>query len=101
MLGITPRQQQVLDIIERWFREKGRPPSQRHIAEELDIALGAANRLVGCLEASGRIKRAPRKGFNMIQLLDQRCPHCGGNIDDYLGAAKTSVFDKGENHERD
>ena len=90
MLGITPRQQEVLDIIERWFREKGRPPSQRHIAAELDIALSSANRMVGCLEEAGRIRRAPRLGFNMIQLLDQKCPHCGGNIDDYVTAANVT-----------
>ena len=88
MKGITPRQQQVLDIIVRWFRENGRPPSQRHIAAELDLALGAANRLVDCLEKAGRIKRAPRHGFNMIQLLDQKCPHCGGTLDDYLTTAR-------------
>lgn len=88
MKGITARQQQVLDIIQRWFREQGRPPSQRHIAEELDIAIGTVNRMVGCLEEAGRIKRAPRAGFNMIQLLDQRCPHCGGNIDEHLSVAR-------------
>ena len=90
MKAITPRQQDALDIIKKWFREKGRPPSQRHLAEEMGIVLSMANYHVANLERAGRIKRAPRLGFNMIQLLDQKCPHCGGTLDDFPSVPETS-----------
>ncbi len=58
MGNLTPRQQQVLEIIQRFVEEHGYPPSLREIGEKLDVngTLGVMKHL-DALERHGYIRR--------------------------------------------
>ena len=65
-LGLTPRQAEAFDIIKRWIKNHGSPPTQRELGEELGITQQAASKLFDQLESRGWITRAPKLPNSLI-----------------------------------
>lgn len=78
--GITTKQEKLLAIIKADLAEAGVPRTY----EEMAVALGVSaksniHNLIKRLERRGLIKRIPHSGRS-IQLVERKCPHCGGKI---------------------
>ncbi|MEE3251993.1 MAG: transcriptional repressor LexA [Actinomycetota bacterium] len=59
---LTPRQQQILELIDRQTRERGYPPSVREIGEEVGLTSpSTVHSHLGTLQDKGYLKRDPSK----------------------------------------
>ena len=59
---LTPRQQQILELIDRHTRERGYPPSVREIGEEVGLTSpSTVHSHLGTLQDKGYLKRDPSK----------------------------------------
>ena len=69
-LGLSPKQQQLLDYLTSRIAREGSAPSLRQAAAALGVSHTAVAQLIRVLEDKGRIRRDGRYGRN-IRLLDR------------------------------
>ncbi|MBI3909590.1 MAG: transcriptional repressor LexA [Armatimonadetes bacterium] len=68
MKGLTVKQQRVLDVIRRWMRTRGQPPTVREIGQEIGVASSCTvQRHLDALERKGFIRRNRYK-YRSIEL---------------------------------
>ena len=78
MIGLSPRQQQVVDIITETTRGGLRPPSYRELAEIMEVSVECAFSHADACVKKGVLVRAPLSKTRNLRLAD-RCPHCGAD----------------------
>jgi repressor LexA len=67
---LTPKQQEVLDAVAEWIRERGRPPTLRELAQRMRVSSTNAIRdHLRVLEGKGYLKREARlsRGLEVIR----------------------------------
>jgi len=57
---LTPKQQQLLNYLERQIAETGKTPSLRQSAAEMEVSHAAISQLIAALEKKGILKRSGR-----------------------------------------
>ena len=78
MIGLTTRQQQVVDIITETARQGLQPPSYRELADAMGISLECAYvHAAGCV-TKGVLVRLETSKVRNLRLAD-RCPTCGAD----------------------
>jgi SOS-response transcriptional repressor LexA len=76
--GLTKRQRQTLKFITSYMDKNDYAPTYDEIRAELGIASKSGiNRLVLALEQRGLIVRGERNLKRNINIVIQKCPHCG------------------------
>jgi repressor LexA len=70
--GLTEKQQRVLEVISKFRRENGLPPTVREIARELRRNIGSVQQFLRQLEKKGYIRRNARKsrGIELMRPLN-------------------------------
>jgi len=72
MRPLTPRQQQVVEFIVAYSKERGRAPSYREIAAHLGVAsVHTVHCHVTSIERKGRIRREPYEARNLVVVPEQ------------------------------
>lgn len=61
MIGLTQRQQQCLDFLRSYHKEKGIAPTMDEIAAHFGVVKSNVSRILDRLEERGRIRRSRRK----------------------------------------
>lgn len=75
MLELTPRQQQILDLIKNHIDDTGYPPTRAEIAEELGFrSANAAQEHLKALERKGMIEIIPGGSRSIRLLVDEDIP---------------------------
>ena len=78
--GLTSKQEKLLAIIKADLAATGVPRSYEEMAQAMGVrSKSAIHGLVTGLERRGLIKRMAC-AWRSIQLVERKCPHCGGKI---------------------
>jgi repressor LexA len=86
--GLTPRQRKVLEVIRKWVKESGYPPSVREIGDAVGLnSTSSVHHQLRALEKKGYLRRDP----NRTRAVDVRSPDEihgeQGDTDPHTGAS--------------
>jgi repressor LexA len=76
---LTPRQQELLNYLDREINRRRRPVSLRQTAAALGISHTAVSRLIHTLEEKGYLRRGGRYSRDIALLEDETMPDSGGS----------------------
>lgn len=80
MISLTQQQRKLFNYIKHCISTTGVAPSQREMALHLDMkSTGPLNAMLHEIEARGWIIVHKYKS-RAIEILDAKCPHCGGAL---------------------
>lgn len=71
MIGLTRKQAECLEFLERHLEEHGEAPSFNEIADAINLkSKSGVNRIINGLEERGRIRRLPNRA-RALEIVDQ------------------------------
>jgi len=82
--GLTPRQRKVLEVIRKWVKDSGYPPSVREIGDAVGLtSTSSVHHQLRALEKKGYLRRDP----NRTRAVDVRSPEEQADTDPHTGAS--------------